>query len=252
VKLSGAYSRLPRFITRGLARPLVERFVKSEVLRRGVESLDETDVLARLVKIYSFYSTAMKEELFQPWVKEQISADGAEARQALTRIHNDVCELDPLTRMLYMDTRTSLPDDLLMVADKMGMANSLEARVPFLDYRLVEFIESLPSALKLHGLQSKYLHKKAAEKWLPKSVIYQKKKGFANPIDQWLRARMGKYVRERLLSDGAAVQQYFNRDYIQSLLWKHESGQQEYQRHIYLLISFELWHERLISQAVLA
>jgi asparagine synthase (glutamine-hydrolysing) len=252
VKLSAAYSRLPLFFTRGLAKPLVERFAKNELLKRGVASLDEPDILARLVKIYSFYSTAMKEQLFQPWVKEQISADGTEARQSLARLHDDVHELDPLTRMLYIDTRANLPDDLLMVGDKTAMANSLEARVPFLDYRLVEFVESLPPRLKLRRFEAKYLHKKAVEKWLPKSVIYRKKKGFANPIDKWLRTRMSHYVRERLLSEGAAVQQYFSREYIQKLLSEHQSGQQEYQRHIYLLISFELWHEKFISQPVLA
>ena len=252
IKLSAAYSRLPRFVTRGLVEPLVERFAKNELLKRGAASLDEPDVLARLVKIYSFYSTGMKEQLFQPWVKEQISADGVEARQALSRLHRDVDQLDPLTRMLYIDTRANLPDDLLMVADKTAMANSLEARVPFLDYRLVEFIESLPPSLKLRGFQAKYLHKKAIEKWLPKSAIYRKKKGFINPINQWLRAGMNRYVRERLLSDGAAVRQYFSREYIQRLLADHESGRQDYIRHIYLLISFELWHDRFISQPVLA
>jgi asparagine synthase (glutamine-hydrolysing) len=70
-----------------------------------------------------------------------------------------VRHLDPVTQMLYIDTRASLPDDLLMVGDKTSMANSLEVRVPFLDYRLVEFIESLPPRLKLNGLTGKYLHK---------------------------------------------------------------------------------------------
>ncbi len=250
VKLSSAYSCLPRFFTRGIAEPLVERFAKNELLKRGVAALDEPDLLARLVKIYSFYSTGMKEQLFQPWVREQISADGAEARQALARLHDDVRDMDPLTRMLYIDTRADLPDDLLMSQDKMSMANSLEARVPFLDYRLVEFIESLPPSLKLRGFQAKYLHKKAAEKWLPKQVIYRKKKGFDNPIEDWFRARMRGYVHDRLLSPGSGVLQYFRREYIEKLLSEHETGLQQYRRHIYLLISFEMWHDRFIAQPV--
>jgi asparagine synthase (glutamine-hydrolysing) len=155
--------------------------------------------------------------------------------------------LDPLTQMLYIDTRASLPDDLLMVSDKTSMANSLEARVPYLDYRLVEFIESLPPHLKLKGMQGKYLHKKALEKWLPREVIQRKKKGFANPINQWLRASMQRYVGDCLLSDSSATRRYFNQDYIRSLVAQHEAGEQNYLRHIYLLISFELWHQKFLS-----
>src|SRR5690606_41120900 len=102
--------------------------------------------------------------------------------------------------MLYVDTRANLPDDLLMVCDKTSMATSLEARVPFLDYRLVEFIESLPPRMKLRGMTGKYLHKKACEKWLPKEVIYRPKKGFANPLEDWFRGRMRPFVEDCLLS----------------------------------------------------
>jgi asparagine synthase (glutamine-hydrolysing) len=148
--------------------------------------------------------------------------------------------------MLYIDTRASLPDDLLMVGDKTSMANSIEARVPFLDYRLVEMIESLPPKLRLRGFQAKYLHKKAVEKWLPKSVIYREKKGFANPVDQWLRSGMRRYIGDCLLSETSAVTKYFNKKYIEQMVVEHEANQQEHLRHIYLLIAFELWHRKFI------
>jgi len=246
VKLSRFYSRLPKFLTDGIVRKIVEKSSKNQRLQRGVVSLSEQDILTRLVKIYSFYSSAMKAKLFQPWVKEQISTDGREARQALSRLHADVEKLDPLTQMLYIDTRSNLPDDLLMVADKTAMANSLEARVPYLDYRLVEFVETLPPEKKLRWFTGKYLHKKALEKWLPKEVVYRRKKGFENPIDKWLRDRMRFYVTECLLSDRAAVNRYFERNYIREIVAQHEAKNQNYLRHIYLLISFELWHQKFM------
>jgi asparagine synthase (glutamine-hydrolysing) len=138
----------------------------------------------------------------------------------------------------------------LMVGDKTSMANSLETRVPFLDRRIVEFVETLPPHLRLKGFQGKYLHKKAVEKWLPKESIYRPKKGFDNPIDQWLRGRMRPYVDDCLLSDSAAVSQYFERDFIQKTLAEHQSNRHEYLRQIYLLISFELWHRKFISSPV--
>jgi asparagine synthase (glutamine-hydrolysing) len=246
-RLSQIYGRLPRALTDHIVRPAVMQFAKDEKWRRGVISLSEPEPLARLIKIYSFYSTEMKSQLFQPWVLDHVSADGSEARQALSRLYTDVAHFDdPVTQMTYIDTRANLPDDLLMVGDKTSMANSLEARVPFLDYRLVEFVESLPSQLKLRGLQGKYLHKKALEKWLPRKVVYQKKKGFANPVNQWLRTHMREFVNSCLLTDRSAVNRYFRRDYIQQLLTEHEAGQQDRLRHIYLLVSFELWHQQFI------
>jgi asparagine synthase (glutamine-hydrolysing) len=228
-------------------RPLVERTSGNERLLRGVASLSEPDVLARMVKVYSFYSAEMKERLFQPWVRDAISVDGSEARDALRPLQQDVASLDPLTQMLYVDTRASLPDDLLMVGDKTSMANSLEARVPYLDHRLVEFVESLPPSLKLRGFQGKYLHKKALAKWVPEEVVYRKKKGFDNPIDKWLRSRMKSFASQLLLDDSSAVARYFDRGYVRELLAAHESGTRNHLRHIYLLISFELWHRRFIG-----
>lgn len=246
-KLSQYYSRLPEAVTGGVVRPLVERFARSETLRRGAASLAERDTLSRFVKIYSFYSAEMKERLFQPWVREHISTNGAEARQAIEWLYRDVENLDPLTQMLYMDTRSNLPDDLLMVGDKTSMANSVEARVPFLDYRLVEFVESLPPGLRLRGLNAKYLHKKAIEKWLPKALVHRKKKGFSNPVDRWLQRSLGEYVHEALLSGSSAARRYFDQAYIRQMLAEHEAGRLNRMRHIYLLVSFELWHRRFIG-----
>jgi len=246
IKLSQTYSELPHFVTHGMVRPLVDRFAKDERLRRGAIALSEPDLLTRLVKIYSFYSSTMKSKLFQPWILDQISADGIDARQALGRLQADVEGLDPLTQMLYIDTRANLPDDLLMVGDKTSMANSIEARVPYLDHRLVEFIETLPGNLRMRGFQGKYLHKKALEKWLPRQITQRKKKGFANPVDQWLRGSMRRYVNDCLLSENSAVCRYFDREFIRQLVADHESGRQHYLRHIYLLISFELWHQKFM------
>ena len=215
-------------------------------MRRGVASLGEQDTLSRFVKIYSFYSSGMKEKLFQPWMREQISTDGTEARESLEWLYRDVATLDPLTQILYMDTRSNLPDDLLMVGDKTSMANAVEARVPFLDHRLVEFAESVPPEMRLRRFTAKYLHKKALAQWLPAEVVYRKKKGFANPVDRWLRVSMRDYVHDCLLSDGSAVGQYFDREYIRQTLRMHEAGELNNMRHINLLVSFELWHRQFI------
>lgn len=247
IKLSEMYSRFPQSLTKGLFRSVGERWVRHEQWKRGLTSLYERDMLSRLVNVYSFFTPAMKTQLFLPWLKQQISCDGLEAADSLRSLQYEVRELDPLTQILYMDTRSNLPDDLLMVGDKTSMANSLEVRVPFLDYRLIEFIETLPPNLKLKGFRAKYLHKKAIEKWLPRQIVHRKKKGFANPIDKWLRSSMRPFVNDCLLSETAAVNRYFDRGYIRRMLERHEQNEAQHLRHIYLLLSFELWHRQFIS-----
>jgi asparagine synthase (glutamine-hydrolysing) len=188
----------------------------------------------------------MKRNLFSGPLQNQIAGDGYGSKHALARLQGDVNHLDPVTQMLYIDTRASLPDDLLMVGDKTSMANSLEARVPFLDYRLIEFIESLPPRLKLNGFTGKYLHKRALEKWLPKDVVYRKKKGFENPIEHWFRTRMRSFVEEYLLAPDSASAQFFDQAYIRRMLDLDREGREQLRRHIYLLVSFEMWHRTFI------
>jgi asparagine synthase (glutamine-hydrolysing) len=245
-KLSALYSRLPQGITGSIASLVARLPGRTERLKRGVSSLGERDMLTRLAKVYSFFSADMKANLFQGALKDSFDRDAYGTRQALARLQSDVRHLDPLSQMLYIDVRANLPDDLLMVADKTSMANSLESRVPFLDYRLVEFIESLPGNLKMKGLTGKYLHKKAMRKWLPDEVVYRQKKGFANPVDEWFRVKMRPFVEDCLLGSGSAMRRYFDQDYIRKILELDRTGQQPYRRHIYLLVSLELWHRAFL------
>lgn len=246
-KLSGIYSQLPSIGTksfRSLVNMLPGRF---ERLRRGVDSLSEPDMLTRFAKIYSFFNADMKEQLYKGVLKEKFQADNYGTRHALSWLQSDVKHLDPLSQILYIDTRSNLSDDLLMVGDKTSMACSMEGRVPFLDFRLIEFIERLPPELRLRGLTGKYLHKKASLKWLPKEIVYRKKKGFANPVDKWFREGMKSYVEECLLSPKSSMALYFDQNYIKKILHQDRSGQAEYKRHIYLLVSLELWHRKFMA-----
>jgi asparagine synthase (glutamine-hydrolysing) len=245
-KLSAYSSRIPVGVTDSLASVVTRLPGRFERLKRSAVSLGEPDVLTRFAKIYSFFSEEMKERLFCDSLKGQLAAAGSQPKEALRRLQGDVATLDPLTQILYLDTRTNLPDDLLMVGDKMSMANSLEARVPFLDYRLIEFIERLPPGMKLNKLTGKYLHKRALEKWLPREVVWRKKKGFDNPVEHWFRNRMRPFVEEHLLSRDSAVARFFDQAYISRLLELDRGGKEQYRRHIYLLLSFELWHRRFM------
>lgn len=248
VMLSTFYSRLPRLVTEHVAPALAKIPGRLERLKRGVASLSEPDVVMRFAKIYSFFNAEMKAQLYRGSLKEHFEAAPYGSMETLLRLQRDVQHLDPLSQMLYIDTRANLPDDLLMVADKTSMANSLEVRVPFLDHRLVEFIESLPPSLKLRGLSGKYLHKKALMKWLPKEEVYRKKKGFAHPIADWLRGEMRPFVEDCLLSADSSLPRYFNREYMHQMYTRHLEGKEQYMRQIYLFVSLELWHRTYMAK----
>lgn len=248
VRLSTFYSHLPRLFTDRVAPALAKVPGRLERLKRGIASLAEPDIAMRFAKIYSFFSAEMKAQLYQGSFKEHFETAPYGSMETLLRLHRDVKHLDPLSQMLYIDTRANLPDDLLMVADKTSMANSLEVRVPFLDRRLVEFIETLPSSLKLKGLTGKYLHKKALLKWLPKGEVHRRKKGFAHPIADWLRGPLRPFVEDCFLSGDSSLSRYFNQDYIRRMYTRHLEGKEQYSRHIYLLVSLELWHRTYLSK----
>lgn len=152
-----------------------------------------------------------------------------------------------LRKMTYSDIKSWLPDDLLVKADKMTMAASLELRVPFLDHKLVEYSTSLPDNFRLNGAQGKYLLKKFAEKYLPDEIIYRKKKGFPVPIAKWFRGELYEKVKEILLDTKTLSRGYFKPEYIESTLKRHKSGNEDLSRRIFALLNLELWHRRYID-----
>jgi asparagine synthase (glutamine-hydrolysing) len=249
IKYSSLYGKLPGFVTRGVGPMLAKMPGRMERLKRGLISLGEPDVLTRLTKVYSFFSADMKQAMFKGNIAIGSENEAYRTKEAIRHLQEDVKHLDPLSQMLYVDTRANLPDDLLMVGDKTAMANSIEVRVPLLDVRMVEFIESLPPQYKLRGLTGKYLHKKALLKWLPREVVYRKKKGFAHPLAKWFSTSMRPMLEELLLSKDSAMGIYFDQKYIRTILDRHRDGLDDCTRHIYLLLSLELWHRTLISQS---
>ena len=155
---------------------------------------------------------------------------------------------EPIDRMLYVDTKLWLVDDLLARTDKMGMAASLEARVPLLDHALVEFAAGLPPNMKVRGLTRKYLFKQVARDWLPATIINRSKKGFPVPPSHWLRAGAREFCRDLLSPDALGGRGLFDGGALTRLMDEHESGAADHGAVLSALISVELWH-RLYADA---
>lgn len=147
-----------------------------------------------------------------------------------------------VNRMLYVDTKTSLPDDLLLKADKMTMANSLELRVPFLDHELLEFAAALPSNFKVRGFVTKYLAKKALKDRLPREIIERRKVGFPVPTDAWLREDLDLWVNDVLLDSKSINRGYFNKGSLEKLIEENKSTGGFRTKEIFSLVTLELWH----------
>ncbi len=147
---------------------------------------------------------------------------------------------DRLDKILYFESKTFLAG-LLTVDDKLGMANSVEVRVPFLDNDLIDFMETVPAIYKYRQGSSKYLLKKALAGILPEFVLKRKKQGFASPEQSWYKGPSMGYVREILLNDRTLGRGYFNADYIKKSIDEHISGQVNQRLLIWSLLSFEWW-----------
>jgi asparagine synthase (glutamine-hydrolysing) len=145
-----------------------------------------------------------------------------------------------LNAMLYIDTKTWLPDDLLIKADKMTMANSLELRVPLLDHKVLEFAASLPPEMKLNGHRTKYILKKALSKRIPKEIRSRKKAGFPVPYGSWIRTELKDIVWDVLMDSRTTSRGYFSRDGIEKMLQANSQGA-DYSKEIFSLLSLELW-----------
>ncbi|HOL48336.1 MAG TPA: asparagine synthase (glutamine-hydrolyzing) [bacterium] len=141
-----------------------------------------------------------------------------------------------------------LQDNILLRHDKMSMAHSTEIRVPFLDYRLVEYLYSVPIKYKLHGLTDKYLLRKYAEKFLPKKIVYRPKKPFFMPLENFLdNIYFEKLIKEYLNESTIKKQGYFNYDYIKQLIGLFKEKDFLVAKEIFALLAFEVWHKKFIE-----
>lgn len=166
----------------------------------------------------------------------------------LTKYMSDGSADGIVNRMLYADTKTSLPDDLLLKADKMTMANSVELRVPFLDHEFLEFAASLPANLKVRGFITKYLAKRALREKVPTEILRRKKVGFPVPYDAWMRNELRDWVQDILLDRKTLERGYFNRKCVEDLI-EHDRKFHSSPKEILSLVSLELWHRSFVDSS---
>jgi asparagine synthase (glutamine-hydrolysing) len=159
---------------------------------------------------------------------------------------------DVIDTIMRLDLTTYLPDDLLVKADRASMAASLETRLPFLAYPLVEFALSLPSKYKVNGMTTKYLLKKAVSPYLPQEIVQRPKKGFGIPVAKWLRQDFKSLVDEYLCDSFIQRQGLFNADTVKRMLEEHNEQRVDHRKELWTLLTFQTWWARFLAPSTVS
>ncbi len=158
---------------------------------------------------------------------------------------NQAATANPLTQQQYVDIKTYLVDDILTKVDRMSMAVSLEARVPLLDFRIVEFAVNLPPQMKLYRGETKRILRKAMARRLPEMVLNKPKQGFSIPLKNWLRGPLKPMLTDLLSADQIRRRGYFDANTVQSWVTEHLDGSANHSHRLWALMVLELWHQQM-------
>ncbi len=243
-RLARYYRLLPAPIRDQMIVPLVDRLPYGmRKLKMAAHHLSQP-APQRWVDWFGVFNTQDMQNLLSDEVQAQIDIDSS---RAFRRLLEKNPQRDNLSSMLYLDTKIWLPDNLLMKGDKMTMAASLEARIPLLDYKLIEYAANIPTNLKTKSIQAKDLLKRAYADFLPEPILTRKKMGFNMPMGIWFRGGLRGSISDLLLSEQARSRGFLNNAFIGRMLHDHLEGRTDYQKQLFTLASLELWFRIFID-----
>jgi asparagine synthase (glutamine-hydrolysing) len=240
------YRKLPEKIRLRLLEPVLGNLggsIMRKYLRLARQPLAQRYRGVSLPEIW--YKDSLYTNEFRDTLDSLPTIDPLARYYATTQAH------DALTQMLYSDFKTWLVDDLLIKADKMTMANSVELRVPFLDYRVVEYAATIPSSMKLRRTSVKWVLKRAMQDRLPSETLTRKKAGFPTPLAHMFQADLSPYLCDLLLSDTCRTRSYFKPQVVENLIQEHVKKRWDHHKILWQLVVLEEWHRQFIDRPVL-
>jgi asparagine synthase (glutamine-hydrolysing) len=213
---------------------------RNETLKRGVHSLAIPERMRRYQNVLSLLPGDQVDGLFHEGLLPRDTGD------IILNCWEDMTELmedtDELGGLQFLEVRSTLPDELLMYADKLSMAHSLELRVPFVDKEIVEYVERLPASLKVRNGSRKWLHRQVCRTFLPKSIVKRPKRGFAsNVVDKWFSDAFGNKMADSLLDSSSRIYQYLRPKAVRELFTQHSAGRNDNHKVLFSLVVFEEW-----------
>ena len=228
------YRRVPasvRFLLNALLKRMGDKWAK-------YAALSKLPLEQRYLGV-SLYETNEKDILYTDGFRSELA--GTSPLDTIDTIYTQTCNWSPLNRMLALDMQTWLPDDLLIKADRMSMANSLELRVPFLDHTVVEYAATLPPRLKVKLLVKKYILKRLLRNVLPKKILRRRKMGFPTPLAVMFRADLSEYVKAILTDNMTQQRGIFDIKRVSQMIDDHEAGRADYHKTLWQMLVLEEW-----------
>ena len=253
MKLAGAFDPVPQLLRRPMMRA-VEYALPGGLPGKLTAPLRNAKKFARSAALdfenrYLGYGTYFTDEAKQRLYADElrIATRNLDAYAAHRRYFERVKDAAPLNRLLYVDLKTFLPCLNLMTTDKTSMAANLEVRVPFLNLEMLELTARMPPDLKLKGFKRKYILKKAAEKLLPRDVVWRRKAGFGAPIRSWLRGALRPMVNDLLSAETIKRRGLFRPEEVRKIIDANLSGREDYNLQVFQLLNLELWMRTFID-----
>ncbi len=229
------YYRVPRLLRRGVVAPLIGALpFRFRQVKIAAASLACEDWRERYVRWFGAMDFAQRKTL------AQLADPGGE----VSGPPFDAGDPGALRRVLYFDQTSWLPDNLLERGDRMSMAASIEARLPFLDHKLVEFVSGLPDRWRVQGMGTKRVLRQAARSLLPREILTRKKVGFRAPVDVWFAEGMRDYLYDHLSSPDSLTRSYYEPRELDRLLSEHTRGIQPHDKLLWTLLTLEIWHRQ--------
>ncbi|MEJ7623921.1 MAG: asparagine synthase (glutamine-hydrolyzing) [Pyrinomonadaceae bacterium] len=238
--------RLPRGLRQNLLRPL------SEAMPHGARGKNylfniSLDAAGRYIDSISHFNGPRKRKLYSSEIKARMNGAFEQGENIYRQITAATNSDDAVERLLYLDSKTYLPGDILTKVDRMSMASSLETRSPLLDHELIEYVTRIPSAMKIKGGVTKYIFKKAIEGFVPREILHREKQGFGVPIGDWINLQLKDRITGDLSSRRFIDRGYFDPKYIAVLLDEHSRRRRDHSHSLWILWMLELWHRRYID-----
>ena len=196
------------------------------------------------------YDEALKPRVLSKQLRQRLNGHSSlyVVNEYLKHIETERPNSDFLSRMTYLELKLRLPELLLMRVDKITMATSVEARVPFLDHHLVEYALGLPRSLKVEGASGKHILKRALEDILPHDLLYMKKRGFGAPVREWFRSALAGWFDSHVLNSRLRKRELLDYEFVNRMLIEHRNQSKDWGFHLWALLNLSLWYERWIDR----
>lgn len=250
-KVSRPFGLIPRAIRTGILKPLVDLLPPQEqkkglinMARRFVEGVTYPDDLQH-VRWMIFLSAIDRHQLFVPDIGRMVN--GESSYEFIRQYFGQSARMDRINQQNFVDFKTYLVDNILVKVDRMSMGTSLEARVPFLDHRVVELAFRMPGDIKLKGKDTKHILKRAMKEILPDEIINRDKQGFSIPIKNWLREELRPMMTDLLESSRLNQQGIFNAPFIDALVKEHLNGTENHSHRLWALMMFQMWYDKFAT-----